>query len=217
MIINLNLKGRQIIVIGGGKEALKRINQLTKQDCKILVISSKLNPQITKLAKTKKIKIEKQIVEKTSFLSKYNPYMVITTTDNRELNQKIIDAAKKRKIIAYSSDNPDDSDFANPAIIDIENTIQIAVFTGGKSPGISRKLKKETEKIFKKVITKADIGQIRIQKIAREMAKERISTQNKRKEYLRNIMNDNKIDQLIKDGQLEKAENRAIAILKDWK
>ena len=217
MIIDLDLKDKQIIVIGGGNEALKRITQLTRQNCKILVFSRNPSTQITKLAKSKRIKIEKHDVVNTSFMSKYNPYMVITTTNNRGLNQKIINAAKKRKIIAYSSDNPEDSDFANPAIIDIENTIQIAIFTGGKSPGMSKRLKEESEKIFKKIITKGDIGQIKIQKIARELAKERISTQAKRKEYLRSIMSDNEIDQLIKDGQIKKAETRAIAILKGWK
>jgi precorrin-2 dehydrogenase/sirohydrochlorin ferrochelatase len=30
-------------------------------------------------------------------------------------------------------------------------------------------------------------------------------------------MSDNEIDQLIKDGQVKKAEKRAIAILRNWK
>jgi precorrin-2 dehydrogenase/sirohydrochlorin ferrochelatase len=30
-------------------------------------------------------------------------------------------------------------------------------------------------------------------------------------------MNDNQIDQLIKDGQVKKAEKRAIEIIKKWK
>jgi precorrin-2 dehydrogenase/sirohydrochlorin ferrochelatase len=217
MIVDLNLQGKLVIVIGGGSEALKRINSLLKQECEILVISGKINSQISKLAKDKKIKLKKKNIEDVSFLSKYEPYIVITTTENRKLNQKIIDYAKKRKIMAYSSDNPEDSDFANPAIIDIDNTIQIAIFTGGKSPIMAKKLKIEAEKIFKKIITKKDIGQTKIQKIARELAKEQISTQTERREYLKSIMLDNEIDQLIKDGQLKKAERRAITILRDWK
>ena len=59
--------------------------------------------------------------------------------------------------------------------------------------------------------------QIKIQKIARELAKGRISTQKKRKEFLSNIMADNEIDQLIKDSQMKKAEKRAITIVRNWK
>ena len=217
MIIHLNLQGRLVIVIGGGNEALKRINSLLEEKCQILVISNELNSQIRTLVKSKKIKFKKQKIQNSDILSIYKPYMVITTTNDKKLNQKIINDAKNKKIIAYSSDNPELSDFANPAIIDFENIIQIAIFTGGKSPAMSKKLRIESEKIFKKIITKEDIGQIKIQNIAREHAKNTISTQNERKMYLSSIMGDKEIKRLIKDGQLKRAEKRAITILRNWK
>ena len=217
MIIHLNLQGRLVIVIGGGNEALKRINSLLEEKCQILVISNELNSQIRTLVKSKKIKFKKQKIQNSDILSIYKPYMVITTTNDKKLNQKIINDAKNKKIIAYSSDNPELSDFANPAIIDFENTIQIAIFTGGKSPAMSKKLRIESEKIFKKIITKEDIGQIKIQNIAREHAKNTISTQNERKMYLSSIMGDKEIKRLIKEGQLKRAEKRAITILRNWK
>ena len=217
MIINLNLQGRLVIVLGGGNEALKRINSLLEENCQILVISNTINKQVKTLVKNRKIKFKKQRIQNSSILSTYKPYMIVTTTNDKKLNQKIINDAKKKKIIAYSSDNTELSDFANPAIINFENTIQIAIFTGGKSPAISKKLRIESEKIFKKIITKEDIGQIKIQNIARECAKNMISTQKERKTYLSSIMSDKEIKQLIKDGQLKKAEKRAITILRNWK
>ena len=217
MIVDLNLQGKTVIVIGGGNEAQKRINSLLKQDCEILVISDSVNSEINKLVKAKKIKLKKQKIHDTKFISKFKPNIVITTTNNKNLNQKIINSAKRSKIIVYSSDNPDDSDFSNPAIIDFENMIQIAIFTGGRSPAMSKKIRIQSEKIFKKIITKEDIAQIKIQKIARKLAKESITSQNHRREYLRSIMNDNEIEQLIKDDQLKKAEKRAITMLRNWK
>jgi len=217
VIINLNLHGKLVIVLGGGNEALKRINSLLKEDCQILVISSAINNQIKMLVKNKKIEFKKQKIQNSSILSIYKPYMIITTTNDKRFNQKIINYAKNKKIIAYSSDNAELSDFANLAIINFENTIQIAIFTGGKSPAMSKKLKIESEKIFKKIITKEDIGQIKIQNIAREYAKNMILTQKERKMYLSSIMNDKEIKQLIKDDQLKRAEKRAITILRNWK
>jgi len=217
MIVNLNLHDKTVIVIGGGNEAQKRINSLLKQGCEILVISDSVNSQINKLVKAKKIKLKKQKIQDTKFISKFKPNMIITTTNDKNLNQKIINSAKRSKIIAYSSDNPEDSDFSNPAIIDFENMIQIAIFTGGHSPAMSKKIRIQSEKIFKKIITKEDIVQIKIQKIARKLAKESIPTQTQRREYLHSIMNNNEIEQLIKDGQLKKAERRAITILRNWK
>jgi len=217
MIVDLNLHDKTVIVIGGGNEAQKRVNSLLKQGCEILVISDSVNSQINKLVKAKKIKLKKQKIQDTKFISKFKPDMIITTTNNKNLNQKIINSAKRSKIIAYSSDNPEDSDFSNPAIIDFENIIQIAIFTGGRSPAMSKKIRIQSEKIFKKIITKEDIAQIKIQKIARKLAKENIHTQIQRKEYLRSVMIDNEIEQLIKDSQLKKAERRAITILRNWK
>ncbi len=217
MIVNLNLPGKLVIVIGGGNESLKRINSLLNEKCQIIVISNGINIQIKMLVKNKKIKFKKQKIQNPSILSIYKPYIIITTTNDKKLNKEIINYAKKKNIIAYSSDNPELSDFANPAVIDIENIIQIAIFTGGKSPAMSKKLRIESEKIFKKIITKEDICQIKIQNIARDLAKNMITTQNERKTYLNNIMGDKEIKQLIKDGKLKKAEKRAITILRNWK
>ena len=217
MIVDLNLQGKTVIVIGGGNEAEKRINSLIKQGCEIIVISDSVNSKINKLSKTKTITLEKRKIHDTKFMSELKPNIIITTTDDRKINEKIIKDAKKKNILAYSSDNPDNSDFSNPAIIDFERMIQIAIFTGGRSPMMSKKLKSKSEKIFQEIITKEDINQIKIQKIARGLAKEAIPTQSQRKKYLQNIMSDNEIDQLIKDSHIKKAEKRAKAILENWK
>ncbi|MBT7780625.1 MAG: bifunctional precorrin-2 dehydrogenase/sirohydrochlorin ferrochelatase [Nitrosopumilus sp.] len=217
MIINLNLENKKIIVIGGGNEAEKRIKSLLNEKGEIIVISDSVNTAILKLVKIKQIKLKKQKIENVKFISKLKPDLIITTTNDKKINQKIINHAKKKKIIAYSSDNPEDSDFSNAAIIDFEKMIQVAIFTGGRSPGMSKKIKLKAEKVLKKIISKEDIAQIKIQKISRKLAKETIPTQSERKEYLQNIMTDNHIDQLIKDGQIKKAEKRAVEILKKWK
>ncbi len=217
MIVDLNLQSKKIIIVGGGNEAQKRINSIIKQECDIIVISESINSQINRLAKSKKIKLIKQKITDTKFISKLKPNLIITTTDDRKMNQKIIKDAKKKGIIVYSSDNPEDSDFSNPAIINFENIIQIAIFTGGRSPAMSKKIKDKSEKLFKKIITKGDIAQIKIQKRARELAKEIIPTQEQRRECLRSIISDNEIEQLIKDGQIKKAEKRSNMILRNWK
>ena len=217
MIINLNLENKKIIVIGGGSEAEKRIKSLLNEKCEITIISDSINAAISKLVKTKQVKLKKQKIENMKFISELKPSLIITTTNDKKINQKIINYAKKKKIIAYSSDNPEDSDFSNAAIIDFEKMIQIAIFTGGQSPVMSKKIKSKAENVLKKVISKEDIIQIKIQKMSRKLAKEIIPTQLERKECLKSIMNDNHIDQLIKDGQIKKAEKRAIEILKTWK
>jgi precorrin-2 dehydrogenase/sirohydrochlorin ferrochelatase len=216
VIINLNLQNKKVVVIGGGKESLKRIKALLNQNCQITVISEEVNKSIKGIAKRELINLKKQKLENANFLTSEKPHMVITTTNNKALNQKIINKAKKSKIIAYSSDNPESSDFSNPAIIDFEKIVQIAIFTGGKSPIMSKKIKEDVESAIRKTITKEDLTQIKIQQIARDLAKVKITSQSQRKSFLGTIINDKKIKQLIKDGQTKKIESRIVTILRDW-
>ncbi len=216
MLINLNLQNKKVVVVGAGKESQKRINSLLNQNCQITVISEEVSKAIDNLSKKKIIKLKKQKLENANFLSTEKPDLIITTTDDKKLNQKIINKAKKSKIIAYSSDSPESSDFSNPAIVDFEKIIQIAIFTGGKSPIMSKKIKDQIEKILEKTISKEDIIQIKIQQIARNLIKDKIDSQARRKSFLTSIISDKKIKQLIKDGQTKKVENHINTMLRNW-
>ncbi len=217
MIVDLNLKGNLVIVVGGGDEGYKKVNSLLTQDCKILLISDKVNTQLSNCIKQKKIDFEKTKLKDADFLSKYKPFLVMATTNDRQLNRKIIQKAKKMKCYVYASDDPEVSDFAHPSVINIEDTVQIAISTGGKSPAMARKLKLQAEKIFKKIIKKEDIYQIKLQQIARDKAKKTIPTQIERKKFLYSVLNDKTIKQLLKDNNLKKAQQRAMLILRKWK
>ena len=217
MIVDLHLKGRLAIVVGAGAEGLKKIDSLLTQDCEILVISETVNPQIKKHIEKNKIKFKKTRLQNADFLSKFKPYLVMATTDNKELNRKIVKKAKAMKCFAYASDDPKTSDFAHPSVINIADTIQIAVSTRGKSPVMAKKIRQDAEKIFKKTIKKEDILQIRLQDEMREKARANIPSQKERKKYLYRIIRDAQIKQLIKDDQFQMAQKRAKEMLKDWK
>lgn len=217
LIVDLNLKGNLAIVVGGGAEGLKKVNSLLTQDCKILVISDKLNSQLSNYIKQKKIKYKKVKLNEVSFLSQYKPFLVMAATDDRELNRKIVQKAKKLRCYAYAADDPDVSDFAHPSVINIKDTVQIAISTGGRSPAMARKIKLKAEKLFKKQITNEDIHQIKLQHIARNAAKGKIENQKERKKFLYSVLNDSKIKQLIKDEKIKNAQRRAMLMLRDWK
>ena len=217
MIVDLNLKGNLVIVIGGGQEGLKKINSLLTQDCKILLISDKTNQQITNYVRQKKITFKKMKLKDAGFLSKYRPFMVMATTDDKELNRKIVEKAKQMRCYAYAADDPSVSDFSHPSAINIEDTVQIAISTGGRSPAMARKIRMQAERVFKKIIKKEDIYQIKLQEIARSAAKSKLATPIERKKFLYSVLNDNQVKQLIKDGDFKKAQKRVMKMLGDLK
>jgi len=205
-----------VIVVGSGNEGVKKVNSLLTQDCKILVISDKLNSQIERYVKQGKIKFKKTKLKDAVFLSKYKPYLVMATTSDRMLNRKIVEKAKKMKSYAYASDDPEISDFAHPSVINIADTIQVAISTGGSSPAMARKIKLKAEPFFKKNISNEDIYQIKLQKFARFEAKQVLSTQLDRKKFLYAVMNDKRVKGLLKEGKYKMSQVRVKKMLKEW-
>ena len=217
MIVDLHLKGNSVVVIGSGTEALEKINFLLTQNCKILVFSETENPQIIKYVEKKKIQFKKIKLQDTNFLSKYKPYVIMATTDDKELNRKIVKKAKAMNCFAYALNDPEFSDFTLPSVSNIEDTVQIAVSTRGRNAVMARKMKQEAEKIFKKIIKKEDILQIKLQNNMREEAKKKINSQKERKDFLYSILRDNQIKQSVKDNKLKMAQRQAMVLLKNWK
>ena len=216
MIVDLYLNGELVIVVGGGSEGLKKINSLLTQNCEILLISDSINKQIDEYINAKKVQFKKMVLESADFLTEYEPYIVMATTDDKKLNREIVEKSRARDILAYASDDPEISDFAHPSVINIEDTIQIAISTGGKSPAMARKLKNKVEKIFKEVIHKDDIMQIKLQQIARDKAKNKIATQKDRKLFLYEVINDERVKQFIKNDDFKRAQVRMDVMLREW-
>jgi len=216
LIVDLHLKGNLVIVVGSGNEGMKKVSSLMTQDCKILVISSSSNSQLEKYVKQKKIKFKKIKLNNANFLSKYKPYLVMATTTDRVLNRKIVEKASNMKSYAYASDDPEASDFAHPSVINIADTVQIAISTGGSSPAMARKIKLKAESYFKNNISDEEIFQIRLQKFARSEAKLIIKTQIERKKFLYSILNDKRVKELLKDEKYKQAQTRVKKMLKEW-
>ena len=195
---------------------MKKVSSLLTQDCEIIVISNSSNSQLEKYVKQGKIKFRKTKLNDANFLSKYKPYLVMATTTDKVLNRKIVEKARKMKLYAYASDDPDVSDFAHPSVINVADTVQIAISTGGSSPAMARKIKLKAESYFKKNISSEEIFQIRLQKFARSEAKLVIKTQLERKKFLYSIINDKRVKELLKDGKYKQAQTRVKKILNEW-
>jgi precorrin-2 dehydrogenase/sirohydrochlorin ferrochelatase len=186
------------------------------QDCEILVISDKSNSQIERYVKQGKIRFKKIKLKDASFLSKYKPYLVMATTSDRTLNRKIVERARRMKSYAYASDDAEISDFAHPSVINIADTVQIAISTGGSSPAMARKIKLKAESFFKKNISSEDIYQIKLQKFARSEVKQVLSTQLDRKKFLYAVMNDKHVKELLKEGKYKMSQAWVKKMLKKW-
>jgi len=216
LIIDLHLNGKTVVIIGAGNEALKRIKLLENEKCQIIVIGEKPHSEITKLSRTKKLMLKKTKLDSSLSLKKYSPFLVIASTTDNLLNQKIVQTARKMKILAYASDSPESSDISYLSLINIKKTIRVGISTGGASPIMAKKIKSKTEKYLKKNISNQDVQLIKIQKFARTESKKHISTQVERKKFLYTLMNDKRVKELLKDRKYKPIQTIIKKMVKNW-
>lgn len=217
MIVDLNLAGKNVIVIGGGVEGVRKVKGLLGQNCKITVISERLNSYLEELAQQKKIEIVKMKIKNANVLDNYqNIFLVLAATDNKELNRKIVEKGRSMMSFVYAADDPPVSDFSYASIINIEGIMQVAISTFGKSPIMARRLRIKAERILRRTIKQSDIENTKLQEFARMAARPKIKTVIERKRFLYSIIKDKTIQNLINENKIDEAKVMAIERLNRW-
>lgn len=217
MIVDLNLAGKHVIVIGGGVEGSRKVRGLLGQNCKITVITERLNSYLEELSNEKKIEIIKMKIKSANVLDNYHDiFLILAATDNKELNRQIVKKGRSMKSFVYAADDPPISDFSYASIINIEGVMQVAISTYGKSPIMARKLRIKTERILRRTIKQSDIENTKLQEFARMAARPRIKTVIERKRFLYSLINNKNIQNLINENKIEEAKVATIELLNHW-
>lgn len=218
MIVDLNLNGRNILVVGAGMEGAKRIKSLSKHDCKIIIISETVNESLYEIEGTNNpIIISRRKIEDPNIIDEFNDiFVVFASTNDPFLNKKIITRAKEKGILSYSIDDASASDFFFTSIINIDEIIQIAISTSGKSPLMSKIIRDRIENAIKNIIGKKDTDNIKIQEFAREHVRNYIENQHERRKFLYSLLYDQEIQELIAKNNIDMVKERVINALDKW-
>jgi len=218
VIVDLNLKGRNILVIGAGMEGAKRIKSLSNQDCKIIIVSETVNESLYEIeGKNTPIIIIRRKIEDPNIIDEFSDiFVVFASTNDPFLNKKIISRAKEKGILSYSIDDVSSSDFFFTSIINIDETIQIAISTSGKSPLMSKIIRDRIENAIKNIIGKKDTDNIKIQEFAREHVRNYIKNQHERRMFLYSLVDDQEIQELVAKNNMNKVKERIINTLDKW-
>lgn len=217
LIVDLNIKGKHAVVIGGGTEGVRKVRGLLGQGCKITVITNRANRFLIEQAALGKIKLVKANLRDADILDSYSDvFLVLAATNDRALNRKIIERGRLRMAFVYAADDPAVSDFSYASIVNIEGIVQVAISTSGKSPLMARKIRIKAERVLRRIIKKADIENAKLQEFARQAARPHIKTSGERKEFLYSVIRSREIQNLIKDDKIEEAKSATLELLQKW-
>jgi len=142
--IFLDLKGKVILVVGGGRVAERKVEALLDSGAEIRIVGGKITEGLNKL-----VELRDLVCLNDEFQDKHleGVFLVIAATDDRELNHRISTVAKEKGLLVNAVDQPADCNFIVPSIVR-QGDLQIAVSTSGKSPALARKLRKQLDKQF---------------------------------------------------------------------
>lgn len=140
----LNLTGKKVVVIGGGKIAAQKIRTLLQSDADITVISPNIHEEVQIELSHPKLRWVQKRFEPSSDIE--DAFLIVAATNVPAVNLQVHEAAKPYQLIILV-DRPDLSNFIVPATIR-RGKLLLSVSTGGASPGLARKLKKDLAKQF---------------------------------------------------------------------
>ena len=145
--VSIDLNNKNVLVIGAGKIALRKIATLLNYNCNITVITKEiLEEKFLELEKNNKIKIFKNQEFEEKFLQ--NIFLVVVATDNEVLNKNISQLCMSKNILVNNVTSKDDMNVRFMSIYE-KDDIQIAISANG-NPKKAVEIKNKIKDIFEK-------------------------------------------------------------------
>ena len=149
--VNLNIKGRLCVVIGGGRVAERKVKNLLRYGGRVKVVSPDLTDRLSEWGSRGKIDYTRSEY-RASHLK--GAFLVYAATSDRKVNARIARDAAQRKLLVNVADSPPESAFILPAVFR-KRAISISVSTNGLSPATSVRSRDRIKKLIgKKKLTK---------------------------------------------------------------
>ena len=145
--VSIDLNNKNVLIIGAGKIALRKIETLLNYNCNINVITKEiLEEKFLELEKNNKIKIFKNQEFEEKFLE--NIFLVVVATDNEIFNKKISQLCMSKNILVNNITSKDDMNVRFSSIYE-KDDIQIAISANG-NPKKALEIKNKIKNIFEK-------------------------------------------------------------------
>jgi precorrin-2 dehydrogenase / sirohydrochlorin ferrochelatase len=142
--VNLDMTNKRCVVVGGGDIAERKVERLLECGAQVTVVSKSL----TRVLKARKKTGQMDHIDRDYEAQALDgAFMVIGATDRNDVNERISKDAMARGLLVNIVDDPDRCNFILPSLVQ-QGDLSIAISTGGKSPALAKKLRKELEKQY---------------------------------------------------------------------
>ncbi len=136
--VNLVLDGRRCLVVGGGSIALRKVEGLLACGASVTVVAPSVDERLRHLPG---VTVEERPY-RAGEVAGYR--LAIAATDTAEVNRAVFDDGEKAGVWVNGADDPANCSFTLPSVLR-RGSLMITVSTGGRSPALSRWLRRRLE------------------------------------------------------------------------
>jgi precorrin-2 dehydrogenase/sirohydrochlorin ferrochelatase len=140
----LKLEGRPCLVVGAGNIAEQKIRGLLDCGADLQVVAPAASDAVREAAAKNELTWMNRTFQ-TSDLD--GVFLVVAATSSTQVNHAICREARLRGILCNVVDDPPHCDFFYPAVVR-RGQFQIAISTGGLSPALAQRVRKQLEDQF---------------------------------------------------------------------
>lgn len=146
--IEMNLEGKNVLVVGGGRIALRKVKNLLPTGCRITVVAPSIDPDLKNLAADNAsvvYRLSSIVLIERSYetLDLRGMSLVFICTDQPAVNARVSNDARARRILVNNACDYRDGDFIVPARMNFGENIAVTVSTQGRAPSLAKKLKEK--------------------------------------------------------------------------
>ncbi len=139
--VHLDISNMKCVVVGGGEVAERKVENLLQCDAQVVVVGKLITPRLEVLKREGRID---HIPEDYRSDHIEGAFLVIGATDRDDVNGEVYLDAEARKMLVNIVDDPPRCRFIVPSQVR-QGDLLISLTTGGKSPALAQRLRKELE------------------------------------------------------------------------
>ncbi len=140
----MRLQGREVLIVGGGEVAARKVRLLRRANAGIRVVAPALCPELAGLHEAGELAWTAAPYRAELF---GEPELVVAASDDRQLNRDVASLARSRRIPVNVVDDAASSTVITPAIVD-RSPVIVALSSGGTAPVLARRLRDQIEKML---------------------------------------------------------------------
>jgi precorrin-2 dehydrogenase / sirohydrochlorin ferrochelatase len=139
--VNLLVRGRRVVVVGGGRIAARKIEPLLEAGALVEVVSPEVGTEVRAWADAGRLVLHERAFRAGDL---EGTWLALTATDDPVVNTAVHAAGEAGRVWVNSADDPANCSFTLMSVIR-RGDLVVSVGTGGRSPALAAQMRRRLE------------------------------------------------------------------------